>query len=240
MTEVTVYAENIIRILNLSASPVGVRFLSPSDPIPNDAERLIKHRYCQALMKARDGENVLLDAKGISCPAAAAAFGFKPLPENLKNGKGLVGFGIVEKQDTGQQMFNGMNYFPPGEVKALHLFPLDKEERYPDIVIIEDAVEKLMWISLAYLNITGGNRVNSTTAVLQATCVDATIIPYQENRLNQCFGCYGCRDATNILPSEAVVGFPGKLLPSISETLTFLNQKAIPVSRDKKAFRALA
>lgn len=151
--------------------------------MPEKAIRLNRHRYCQALMRARDGESVLLDAEGISCPAAAAAFGFRPLPENLKNGKGLVGFGIVQKQATGQQMFTEMSYLPPGAIAALHIYPLNQSNEEPDAVVIEDEAEKLMWINLAYLNITGGQRVQSSTAVLQATCVGATIIPWREQRL---------------------------------------------------------
>ena len=54
-----------------------------------------RHRYCQALMKARRGERVILEADTLACPAAAKAFGFKPLPEGLQTGKGLAGFGIV-------------------------------------------------------------------------------------------------------------------------------------------------
>ena len=240
MTEFTTHADKLMQVLGLAAPPVGVRFLKSDQHIPAQATRLARHRYCQGLMKARGGQSVLLDAEGISCPAAAAAFGFRPLPENLQNGRGLVGFGIVNRQDTGQQMFNGMTYLTPGEIKALHLFPLDQASEEPDVIVIEDEAEKLMWISLAYLNITGGERVVSSTAVLQATCVDATIIPWREQRLNQCFGCYGCRDATNLGSNEAVLGFPSSLLPAIAEAVEFLNQKAIPTSRAKKALAALA
>ena len=83
------------QILGLSSSMVGVKFIFLENEIPSGVEKLNGHRYCQALMKARHGAHALLDADGIACPAAAAAFGFKPLPEALKTGKGLVGFGIV-------------------------------------------------------------------------------------------------------------------------------------------------
>jgi uncharacterized protein (DUF169 family) len=109
----------------------------------------------------------------------------------------------------------------------------------PDVVVVEDEVEKLMWISLAYLHVTGGERVQSSTAVLQATCVDATLIPYLEGRLNQGFGCYGCRDATDLGSTETVLGFPAAMLPAIVEHLAYLAEKAIPTSRSKKAWAAL-
>jgi uncharacterized protein (DUF169 family) len=226
-------------ILGLTGSAVGVRLLPAGAANPNGAIVLQQYRYCQALMRARHGEAVLLDAHGIACPAAAAAFGFRPLPEGLQSGKGLVGFGIVLDEMVGRRMFEVMPHLEPGSIQALHLFPLDQAEHSPDVIVMEDEVEKLMWISLAYLNVRGGERVTSSTAVLQATCVDATIVPYLEGRLNQSFGCYGCRDATDIGCNETVLGFPGALLPEICQHVEYLAAKALPASRAKKAWGAL-
>ncbi|MBP6871458.1 MAG: DUF169 domain-containing protein [Bacteroidales bacterium] len=235
MTKINSKAEGIKQILGLNSSLVGVRFLFLEEEIPVKVEKLTGHRYCQALMKARHGEYVLLDAEGISCPAAAAAFGFKPLPEGLKTGKGLVGFGIVNEEATGRKMFERMTTLPHGKLKALYLFPMETALIEPDIVVVEDETEKLMWFALAKLNVTGGQRVESSTAILQATCVDATLIPYVEQKFNMSMGCYGCRDATDICPNETVLGFPFKDFEAIASSLEFLNQKAIPNSRGKNA-----
>ena len=177
-------AIEIKSILNLGSSLVGVKFILQTAPMPLGVKTLSGHRYCQALMKARHGEKVILDAEGIACPAAAAAFGFKLLPEGLKSGKGLMGFGITKEETTGKIMFEGMTTLPQGELKVLHLFPLEQAEIEPDVVVAEDETEKLMWIALAQLNAHGGNRITSTTAILQATCVDATVIPYIKQKLN--------------------------------------------------------
>jgi uncharacterized protein (DUF169 family) len=236
---VRMMGEQMQAILGLSAPAVGVRFLSTGDEMPQNAERLQGYRYCQALMEARHGRSVMLDGDGISCPAAAAAFGFRQLPENLRNGKGLVGFGIVADPAVGRRMFENMATLTPGEVQQLHLFPLDQATEQPDIIVVEDEVEKLMWLNLAYLHVIGGERIVSSTAVLQATCVDSTIIPYLEGRLNFSYGCYGCRDATDLVGSETVVGFPVAVLPAMMEHLEYLNQKAIPTSRSKKAWAVL-
>lgn len=239
IAQIRAIGTKMILILGLSGSPVGVRLLTAPEELPDSAETLKKHRYCQAVMKARRGRNVLLDKSGISCPAAAAAFGFRPLPEGLRSGKALVGFGIVSDEAVGRKMFTDMPKLKPGEIHLLHLFPLDKAEYMPDIVVVEDEVEKLMWILLSYLHARGGERVQSSTAVLQAACVDSTIIPYLENRLNYGYGCYGCRDATDIGTNEAILGFPGFILPYIVEHLDYLSKKAIPSSRSKKALAVL-
>jgi uncharacterized protein (DUF169 family) len=230
---------DMIAILGLTSSPVGVRLLSENDPYPKDAQVLTGHRYCQALMKARHGKEVVLGEQGISCPAAAAAFGFRPLPKGLESGKGLVGFGIVSDETVGRTMFAHMPRLEPGQIQLLHLYPLERAEFFPDVVVVEEEVEKLMWIVLSQLHSMGGQRVPGHTAVLQATCVDSTIVPYGENRLNFGFGCYGCRDATDIGTNEAVLGFPSSMLSPIVEHLAFLGEKAIPTSRSKKALRAL-
>lgn len=239
VNEIRKMGKLMISILSLNGFPVGVKFLGTDDALPEDVEVLKKHRYCQALMKAREGTNALLTGEEISCPAAAAAFGFKPLPEGLKKGKGLVGFGIVSDPAVGKKMFEGMPRLEEKKIKAIHLFPLEKAPEIPDIIIVEDDPEKLMWIALGYLHATGGERIESTTAILQATCVDSTIIPFLENGINLTYGCYGCRDATDLSETEAIMGFPGSFLPKIMDHLKYLKEKAIPRSRDKRALSIL-
>jgi uncharacterized protein (DUF169 family) len=232
-------ANDMASILGLGRSPVGIRFLITKDSIPEEAMRLERHRYCQALMLAGRGEPVILDEAGIACPAAAAAFGFRALPVGLESGKGLVGFGIIADPEVGKRMFADMPRLAAGRLAALHLFPLEKTVFPPDIIAVEDEVERLMWIALAALHADGGRRLRASTAVLQATCVDSAVIPFLENRLNFCYGCYGCRDATDIKGGEAVLGFPAGMLTAIVEHLAFLQQKAIPASRAKKALADL-
>ena len=159
----------------------------------------------------------------------------------LKTGKGLIGFGITEKEEVGVKMFEGMTVFDEGNIDRIEVFPLEQARKEPDIIVVEDEVEKLMWMVLSSMHSHGGDRVHGSTAVLQATCVDATIIPYMERRLNFNFGCYGCRDATDIGPGEAIVRVPNPpSLPAIMLShLEYLNKKALPFSRGKQAMPCL-
>jgi uncharacterized protein (DUF169 family) len=241
MSQFRVISERMKTILGLDSEPVGVFLLSGAEHLPpfRGFQRVEGHRYCQALMRARRGECILLDAEGLVCPAAAAAFGFRPLPEPLASGKGLVGFGIVSNALTGQRMFADMPRLDAGSIVGLALAPLHLAPRPPDVVVVEGAAESLMWLLLADLNLNGGERRRASTAVLQATCVDATVIPFCERRLNFSLGCYGCREATDMAPGETVLGFPGAMLDGLMERLEELSQKAIPRSRAKQAYRHL-
>lgn len=228
-------------ILSLGSEPVGVFLLDreASKDVFSEWERLEGHRYCQALMKARQGRPAILDKAGLVCPAAAAAFGFSPIPPGLKSGKALVGFGIVESEETGRVMFENMPRLEPGRIDQIALSPLSQAPRLPDVVIVEGNPESLMWLLLADVNLAGGRRRTGNTAVLQATCVDSTIIPYKEQVLNFSYGCYGCREATDLQPAETVVGFSGEMLEGLVKSVEGLATKAIPRSREKRPYVAL-
>lgn len=230
-------AERVREVVGLDTQLVGVLLQGPDDdPGPYaDWQQVQSHRYCQALMKARHGEKVVLMPEEISCPAAASVFGVAPLPEGLASGRGLKGFGIVQEDETGAEMFRGMTRLPAGRVARIVLAPVQDLPEPPDVVVVEGTVESLMWLLLADLNLARGKRRTGDTAVLQATCVDATLIPYVEGRLNFSLGCYGCREATDIGPGEAVVGFPGAMLGDICRMVEYLAEKAIPKSRSKSA-----
>ena len=230
-------ARRLVEILAIDTEPVAVFLMGPESALPAKSFRNVTgHRYCQLLMRARRGEPVALVPKELACPAAAAAFGFRPLSEGLATGKGLVGFGIVDDPDTGRRMFEGMPHLEPGRVTLIAASPLSAVQAIPDVVVVEGPPEALMWLALADLNVEGGERRRGDTAVLQATCVDATIIPYIEQRLNFSLGCYGCREATDLGPNESVLGFPGARLEPLLAALESLANKAIGRSRAKAVY----
>jgi uncharacterized protein (DUF169 family) len=105
-------------------------------------------------------------------------------------------------------------------------------------VVIESAVEHLMWVALAQVFETGG-RLEFSTAILQATCVDGTIVPFLTQNIHASLGCYGCRESTNLAESEGVLGFPIKDLDNIVNSLQKLKERAIPRVRGKAVYQAL-
>lgn len=233
--------KNMKEILAIDTDPVAVFLLaSGTDTSAFDGfAEVTGHRYCQLLMRARHGESLRVMPDSLTCPAAASAFGFRPLPEGLATGKGLLGFGIVADPAIGKAMFEGMTRLAPGSLTGIAVCPLAAAPATPDVVVVEGPPEPLMWLALADLNLAGGKRRRGDTAVLQATCVDATVIPYVEQRLNFSLGCYGCREATDMGVNETILGFPGASLHGIVEALEQLNAKAVGRSRAKAVLHAL-
>lgn len=234
------FSNSIINTTGITSAPVAVFLIRRG--APEELFAKWKHatasRYCQMLMRSRHGESLIMNGDDFACPASCRAFGFKELPEGLKNGMGLIGFGITKQAEVGKAMFDGMTYLDLGEIEFIATCPLNDAPRTPDVIVVEGDVEQLMWISLAYLNLKGVSRIRSSTAILQATCVDSTIIPFIDKTINLSMGCYGCREATDLKPGETVLGFPGCDLEGIATALIDLNEKAMPRSRGKKVFEA--
>lgn len=227
----------LIESVGLSNYPVGLKFYKN---IPTDSFKIAEnHRLCQLVMRARKGENLILTKDDISCLAAAAALGFKPLPKNLQGGTMLQGYGIFNEKEAAIKVMNAMPRIDMEVYEAIASKHLKDWEENPDVIVIEDEVEKLMWIALAYLNEEGG-RLNTSTSILQAVCVDSVVLPFKSQKINMSFGCYGCRDATDAKPGEAILGIPIAKLDIVCENLKFLKSKAIDRSRAKLVYQAFS
>jgi uncharacterized protein (DUF169 family) len=227
-------------LLGLRSSPVAVKFIPAGEPAP-DLEAPSPRRFCQVLMEARRGEKRLLTPDNVSCPAVAAALGFKPLPARLASGEMLVGFGIFATPEAARRTLESMPRLEPGRYAAVAVLPLSEVEAdcTPDVMVVEGFPEQLMWLALSCLHQTGG-RLEFSTAVLQATCVDAAILPFLTGKPNATLGCYGCREATDLGPEECVMGIPGILLDTVVTNLRQLAAKAIPRVRAKATYRHLS
>jgi len=224
-------------ILGLTCEPIAVKFIDERVSLPG-FELPSERRYCQVLMGAREGMKLLLTADNISCPAAAWALGFKAPPPKLSSGEMPAAMGIFGSPAPAKHTLDTMPRLEMGRYKMVACCPLADAPFEPDVVVLESAPEHLMWVALALVFETGG-RLEFSTAILQATCVDVTIMPFLTQRLNATLGCYGCREATNLAESECVLGFPIKDLEPIVTSLRKLNEKAIPRVRGKAVYKAL-
>jgi uncharacterized protein (DUF169 family) len=237
MSGLPVRAALIKEILGMYTSPVAVKFYEEFVPLEG-FDLPEKRRYCQVLMAARRGGQVLLTPENIACPAAAWALGFEELPPRLSSGEMPAAMGFFGSPDAVVHTFSTMQRLEMGKYRMVAVCPLGEAPFEPDVVVVESLAEHLMWIALAHVFHTGG-RLHFDTAVFQATCVDVTITPFVQQRLNLSTGCYGCREATDLAEGECVLGFPAKHLDDIVESLQALQDKAIPRVRGKNVYKAM-
>ena len=229
-------ASKLTKILRLKNQPVAVKLVKKEDSLEGlPPEPSMKMRYCQLVMEAKKGTSFTHTKDSISCPAAAAAFGLLPLPEKIEKGTMLKALGLFDSEEAAAELMSKMPRLPLGGYKAVAAAPLSEAGFTPDVVVLEEEPEKIMWISLASLHEKGG-RLSFDTGVFQACCVDATVEPYLRGDINASFGCYGCRDATDIGDGEGLIGIPYGKLHEILESLERLSVKAMPQVQSKGVY----
>jgi len=238
MMSLRVTAEKMKQILELPHSPTAVRLIKPGEEIPKNIKTPDKRsRHCQLLMLARHGDTLLLTPDQLACPAAAAAFGFAPLPEMISSGKMLHTLGLYESPEAAAETMRTMPRLKPNSISALVVGPLDEFPLEPDVVVVEGLPEQVMWLCLARTFKAGG-RLSFSTSIFQCCCVDSTVVPYLTGEINASPGCYGCRDSTDTPREDMFIGIPAPLLEMIVEGLDGLSKKAIPAARAKQVYHA--
>ncbi|MFN2340024.1 MAG: DUF169 domain-containing protein [Halanaerobium sp.] len=232
-------SEKLENILGLERKAAAVKFIDDDfeEVELDNYDSETKTRYCQALMRAGKGEKIMITENNISCPASAAAFGLKKLPEKLKKGDMLYKMGLFKTKEAGENAMRSMTRLKGNEYSAVLLAPLAEANWEPDVVVLESKPEHLMWLSLASIY-ESGERLKFDSAIFQATCVDSTVIPFVEGRLNSTLGCYGCREATDIQRDENLLGIPYSKLEEITENLEEISEGAMQRARAKNVFAA--
>lgn len=75
---------------------------------------------------------------------------------------------------------------PLGNYKAVAAAPLSEAGFTPDMVVLEEGPERIMWLSLASIYFKSG-RHSWSSSVFHASCVDVTVVPYVTGKPNVCF-----------------------------------------------------
>ncbi len=230
--------DELVRILNLDLPPVGVKFLKTEElEAFQHYKSDVNYTFCQFIMRAQEGEQLLANGDNIACANGASALGFKPIPDKLKTGEFLEKLGSFEKE-AGRTAMKDLPRFELNRYAAIAVSQVANADFEPDVISIQGKPEHLMWLTLSVLHHEGG-RLNFSTAISNGCCVDITVIPQLEQRLNVSLGCYGCRNATSIPDEHLLAGFPGQQLESMVNSLRSLEEKTIPRTRDKKAYNRL-
>jgi uncharacterized protein (DUF169 family) len=220
--------------LGLQTEPVAITLIKKGKPLPEGYQLPEKPiRHCQAIMRARKGEMLVVPADKQACPVGASALGIVPIPEKVKTGEFHYNLGMYETVDAAAKTISARPHLEPMINDATALAPLSKATLEPDVVVIVGVPEQIYWIIPAASTFSMGGRITVETASFQATCADSTIVPIMSGKVNISLGCFGCRKATDIKPEEMLVGIPKQKLPELVKALHTLALGPIPKSRQK-------
>lgn len=231
------YAElskKMVDILGLKKEPVAVKLIKKGETFPEGyIVTEVPVRHCQSVMRARDGEMLIIPAEKNACPVGSSALGEGPMPEKVKVGEFHHNMGMYDTVEAAARTMAGRPQLPSGSVIATAVAPLSRTTVDPDVIIVTGQPEQMFWIVPAAATFIDGGRVTLEMAAVQAACADSTVVPYVTGNINISLGCFGCRKTSSIGPDEMLVGIPGKKLEAVVSALEKMNAKPIPGSRAK-------
>lgn len=234
MTDLPTLAKEMKDILGLKHEPVAITLIKKGSQLPEGYPTLEKPvRHCGTIMRARKGEKLLVTPDKEACPVGASALGMVPVPDKVASGEFHHNMGMYKDPSAAKRTLEARYSFPLGSVVAVAASPLEKATLTPDVVVLTALPEQVFWIIPAASTFEDGGRVSVEMAAVQASCVDATIVPIVKGKTNISLGCFGCRKTTDIMAEEMLVGIPFKDVERMIAALRQLGAGAIPKSRDK-------
>lgn len=227
-------SRTLMESLGLKYEPVAISLIRKGEAIPEGYARPDKPlRHCQAIMGARRGEMLLVQADRQACPVGASSLGFVQAPEKVASGEFHHNMGIYAEQAAARATIEQRPSLEAGSMEATALAPLSKATLKPDVVVMTGTPEQMFWILPAATTFSNGGRVTADMAAVQAACADATLKPYLTGHVNISLGCFGCRKTTDIAPEEMLVGIPVDRMREIVAAVREMGEGPIPKSREK-------
>ena len=98
-----VISDRLKDLLSLKNEAVGLKLLQDNTSVSgyNSNNR---YTFCQFIMKAREGNKLLVTADNVACANGSSALGFIPVPEKLMNGEFLSQLGSFQKEGAQKTM----------------------------------------------------------------------------------------------------------------------------------------
>ena len=234
MSDYASMAHDLKETLGLKHEPVAITLIKKGHALPSDypvTETPVRH--CGTIMRARKGEKLLVTPEKEACPVGASALGMVPVPEKVASGEFHANMGMYKDPAAAKQTLEMRTSFHLGDVIGVAAAPLDKATLVPDVIVLTALPEQVFWLIPAAQTYEEGGRVSVEMAAVQASCVDATIIPIVKGKTNISLGCFGCRKTTDIMAEEMLIGIPFKNFEKIVAAVKTMGAGAIPKSRAK-------
>lgn len=220
--------------MGLKYEPVAISLIKKGGALPEGYGRPDKPiRHCQAIMRARKGESLVVQADKQACPVGASSLGLVKAPEKVTSGEFHYNMGMYGEQEAARATIEQRPQLEAESMEATAVAPLSKARLRPDVVVVTGTPEQMFWLLPAASTFSVGGRVTVNMGAVQASCADSTVIPYLTGNVNISLGCFGCRKTTDIAPEEMLVGIPASKMPEIVAAVEKMSKGPIPKSREK-------
>lgn len=223
MSDFQSISKNLVDRLSLRHEPVGVTLYGKADKTPANipfAEKNLKS-YCQAVVLAGEGEDLLLEKEKMGCKLGTSVLGFEEDMDAFLDDGVLekYGVGLFENEEASAETILKSVYMEKGKSRAVSVQPVANCVETPQVVIFTANSEQVMWLLYAVNYETGGKMDLPQSGGALGGCADITVLPILKGMANITFLGLGCRLKSAIEPCDLMMGVPGNRLQAIHDNI---------------------
>lgn len=212
--------ENLDCALGFSRRPVGIKLFFSETEYDNLSweEPRGKQAYCCIVEKATRGRRFKATLKHINCDGGTTALNLEDSTQRIESGEEYFSYNLYKTNGAARRVRDRVPglYRTGAKTYGIAVAPLEDFEITPDIVIFMVNPYQAMRIQQGYVYHEGG-RIEVSGASMQALCVEATVQPYMEGKLNMTPLCPSTRFLAKWKDDEMAIGIPFEKLENLVE-----------------------
>jgi uncharacterized protein (DUF169 family) len=216
--DLTKFGEALEKHVRTDSFPVAVQMVKAEDHLPERVKHpfkdmQIKVAVCQAISMARRyGWVMAVGAEDLSCPLAAAVFGFKKASEFYLEGQACAGM-YTETAEGGRLSEEGVAKYAYKEFKYVLAAPLHRASFEPQVVVIYANPAQILRLLTASLWKSGGRMTSSFGGRID--CAEEIIVPQRSGKCELILPCYGDRIFAQTQDHEMAFAVPANRIEEI-------------------------
>ena len=222
-------SEKIVKMIRPQSFPIGVKIIKKDQDLSGEATRPSKYgiqiSLCQWTTVARRwGRYVGALAEDINCTPCLAGLGMKKLKEPRDLATYFLEMGYFDSLELAHAATQKMNLIPPGEIRGMAFFPLDKATQMdPDLVLIYGTPAQMSRLAAgcAYHS---GELIESTSTGFGLSCLSSTI-PFISGKPAFIHPSRGERILGGTEECEMALSIPAKQLETLVDGLEQTHKK---------------
>lgn len=202
--------------------PVAVRMVKADEHLPERVkypfkDMQIKIAVCQAIgMARRYGWVMAVGEEDLSCPLAAAVFGFRKAKASYFDGQACAGI-YTETAEGGKLSEAGVAKYAYKEFAYVLAAPLHRTSFEPQVVVIYANPAQVLRLLTAALWRSGGRMTSSFGGRID--CAEEIIVPQRSGKCELVLPCYGDRIFSQTQDHEMAFAIPANRIEEIVEGL---------------------
>ncbi len=202
--------------------PVAVRMVPPGEELPSRTKRPnrdmnLQVTICQGVaFSRRYGWVMAVGDEDLSCPLAAAVFGFRPMLDYMAKGHACYQM-YTETLEGGQNTEAEVESVPHKTYDYVLSAPLHRTAFEPEVIVVYGNAAQVMRLNVAALWKEGG-RIHSSFSG-RIDCSDEILVPLRTQKPEVILPCYGDRVFAQTQDHEMAFSFPWAWAERIVEGL---------------------